>query len=376
LKNLTSLVLLCLLSFQAMALQITITNGDGAGEGFNDSTAASPIGGNTGTTLGEQRLIALQHAASLWSSTLESSIPIEVTATFDGLTCTSQTVVLGQGEPVSWSRNFSGAPANFVWYPLALANALANTDINPSLGDIVLVFNSNVDEGCQEPLSFYYGLDANPPKGTVDFVTIALREFARGLGFVSPVNVATGAELGGGDDVFSLFTYDETLGKPWNQMSNSERLSSASNAGNLTWTGSNVNAAAASLSSGLHPNSGRPLLSTPRAVDVNLAYFDWDGSVSPNQILEPDYTVAVHDVGLAAQAMFDMGWQPRQNADLSVGVSVDDLNPDPGDTVAVQVQLNNAGPGLGTGIVVANDCINDQVGAARNENIFDGDAQV
>lgn len=39
---------------------VTIVNTDGAGEGFNDNTAATPVGGNSGTTIGEQRLIAFQ----------------------------------------------------------------------------------------------------------------------------------------------------------------------------------------------------------------------------------------------------------------------------------------------------------------------------
>ena len=35
---------------------ITIVNMDGAGEGFNDPTPAAPVGGNPGTTIGQQRL--------------------------------------------------------------------------------------------------------------------------------------------------------------------------------------------------------------------------------------------------------------------------------------------------------------------------------
>ena len=36
---------------------ITINDVDGPGEGFNDPTAATPVGGNSGTTIGQQRLI-------------------------------------------------------------------------------------------------------------------------------------------------------------------------------------------------------------------------------------------------------------------------------------------------------------------------------
>jgi hypothetical protein len=42
------------------AATITIVNGDAAGVGFNDTTPAVQVGGNTGTTLGEQRLIAFR----------------------------------------------------------------------------------------------------------------------------------------------------------------------------------------------------------------------------------------------------------------------------------------------------------------------------
>jgi hypothetical protein len=44
---------------------IVVVNADGAGEGFNDPTPAAPIGGNAGTTLGQQRLIAFQFAAEM-----------------------------------------------------------------------------------------------------------------------------------------------------------------------------------------------------------------------------------------------------------------------------------------------------------------------
>ena len=40
------------------AATITIVNGDPAGVGFNDATVVAPIGGNAGTTLGQQRLNA------------------------------------------------------------------------------------------------------------------------------------------------------------------------------------------------------------------------------------------------------------------------------------------------------------------------------
>ena len=52
--------------------EIVVVNGNLGELGFNDPTPATPVGGNTGTTVGQQRLIAFQHAADLWGALLES----------------------------------------------------------------------------------------------------------------------------------------------------------------------------------------------------------------------------------------------------------------------------------------------------------------
>jgi hypothetical protein len=45
---------------------ITIQNADSGTTGFNDPTPVAPVGGNDGTTIGQQRLNAFQFAASIW----------------------------------------------------------------------------------------------------------------------------------------------------------------------------------------------------------------------------------------------------------------------------------------------------------------------
>src|SRR5262252_947914 len=77
------------------AATIIIVNGNAAGVGFNDPTVAAPVGGNPGTTLGQQRLIAFQAAANKWGATLSSSVQIRVLSTFEPLTCTATSAVLG-----------------------------------------------------------------------------------------------------------------------------------------------------------------------------------------------------------------------------------------------------------------------------------------
>ena len=86
-----ALLVLALASFLVPAAatagpaQFVIVNINAPGIGFNDPTPAAPVGGNTGTTLGEQRLIAFTHAASIWSARLDSAVPIRIRAQFTSL---------------------------------------------------------------------------------------------------------------------------------------------------------------------------------------------------------------------------------------------------------------------------------------------------
>src|SRR5689334_11733298 len=83
------------------AATITIVNLDGPSEGFNDPTPAAPLGGNTGATVGQQRLIVFERAAQIWGARLVSSVPIRIAANFDPLSCTANQAVLGSAGPVS-----------------------------------------------------------------------------------------------------------------------------------------------------------------------------------------------------------------------------------------------------------------------------------
>ncbi len=89
-----SCLMACFIS-PAIATNITIENGDSDGEGFKDPTAATPVGGNTGLTVGEQRLQVFEFAAKIWSSVIDSDVPIIIDAKFDPLACTKYSVILG-----------------------------------------------------------------------------------------------------------------------------------------------------------------------------------------------------------------------------------------------------------------------------------------
>src|SRR5947207_15782507 len=98
------------------AATITIVNGNAAGIGFNDPSAVAPVGGNPGTTLGQQRLNAFQFAANVWGATLTSSTTITIKADWQALSCTSNSAALGSAGSAAIFSDFSGAPFGTTWY--------------------------------------------------------------------------------------------------------------------------------------------------------------------------------------------------------------------------------------------------------------------
>src|SRR5205085_1127120 len=69
---------LAVVETRALAATFVISNADGAGEGFNDPTPFSPVGGNNATTLGGARLAVFQAAGAIWGGQLASAVPIHV----------------------------------------------------------------------------------------------------------------------------------------------------------------------------------------------------------------------------------------------------------------------------------------------------------
>jgi hypothetical protein len=225
------------------AATIVINNLNAPGVGFNETTPATPVGGNTGTTVGQQRLIAFTHAANIWGATLTSPVPIVINAQFTPLACTATGAVLGSAGATQVFADFPGAPKAGTIYSYALANKLYGKEISDAPGaQINARFNSELGKpNCLAGSSFYFGLDGNEGNN-IDFVATLLHEMGHGLGFQTFTNGATGAQFAGYPSVWDHNLLDNTTGKLWVNMTDAERAASSLKASGLSWTGAHVTA--------------------------------------------------------------------------------------------------------------------------------------
>jgi len=238
------------------SVRVVVHSVDPPGVGLNDPTPAAPVGGNSGTTLGEQRRILLQFAADLWGATLTSDVDIVLQATFAPLPCNRFGAILGSAGSIRILADFPNSPRAATWYPSALANRIAGVDLAPGPqdpgfleppfnDDLFAVFNGAIgtDPNCLAGLGWYYGLD-DDTGGLLDLLEVVVHELAHGLGFQDFVNELDGSSPLGLDDVFGTFTLDTFLGRHWSDLAPIQRVRSATRTGELVWDGPHVRAQA------------------------------------------------------------------------------------------------------------------------------------
>ena len=282
-RRLGALALLCVglhLGGARADATLTVINGNAPGVGFNDPTPMAPAGGNTGTTLGQQRLIAFTYAASIWGARLTSAVPVRVLATFEPLSCSETSAVLGAAGAWDIFADFPGAPRANTWYPAALAGKLFGGDQSaPADPHIVAYFNSRLGlaPDCLPGSGFYLGLDNNHG-GAIDLVTVLLHELAHGLGFQNFTDEESGEFYGGIPSIWDYFLLDNRLEQQWVNLSALQRAASSVSGDGLSWSGPQVTAAVPQV---LDPVS-RLTIGGPRAGAAAGNYEVGDASFGPS----------------------------------------------------------------------------------------------
>ena len=116
----------------------------------------------------------VQSALDTWAANFKSSVDISVTATW-GRNANGD--VLGSARPGSYFAGFVGAPDSTLWYPSALANALAGKDLDRDNAEIIIQVNSTANWNQRG--------DDKPNATEYDLESVILHEVAHGLGFLS-----------------------------------------------------------------------------------------------------------------------------------------------------------------------------------------------
>lgn len=115
-----------------------------------------------------------QAAVDIWQANFASSVPITIDATWGR---SASYGVLGSARPGNYYSEFDGAPDQTLWYPSALANALAGKDLDPDNPEMVIQVNSVANWDTRN--------DGAPSKTEYDLESVFLHEMGHGLGFLS-----------------------------------------------------------------------------------------------------------------------------------------------------------------------------------------------
>lgn len=224
----SSLTLLLAAASAQAAVTITPINQDPADKGLNDPSPRNPVGGNPGTTLGQQRQIVYQFAADLLGNVLTSAVPVKVGASFQDLSCTPTGGVLGSAGATWIATAPPAGNAPGMIFHGALGNAINGSNINPGVTtDITSRFNANIGgqnpdgSPCMTGSGWYYGLDGNTPAGQINFLDVVIHEIAHGMGFSGFVGYGNGilgdrvgiATYRGYSDVYTTNAFDNLTGK-------------------------------------------------------------------------------------------------------------------------------------------------------------------
>lgn len=118
------------------------------------------------------------HAASVWATQVNSTVPIVISACWTELS----PGVLGYSGAAGNYKNFIGAPQTGTWYSVALANTLAKADLNGTDPEINVAFSRT--------FPWYLGIDGSTPGNKYDLESVILHEIGHGLNFAGSMVVS------------------------------------------------------------------------------------------------------------------------------------------------------------------------------------------
>lgn len=284
---------------------------------FSISAAHAGIVFSFGKNVTPERQLALQAAAAEIEQILDIRQNVKISLSFkDTLQCGVSSAVLGFAGPQNAFGGFPGAPQADVLYVSAQAADMGYATAMAETVHIAAQFNNKLGSaGCLPTVSWYFGTDHNPGPGQIDFLSTAVHEFMHGLGFLSFID-SSGKLAGGFFDNYSTFLFDNSTGKSWKNMNDSERAASILNDNGLVWNGSKTSAMASLLQNGT--TGGKPRLYAPTTYKRGSSTSHFDTSLYYNanadEVMEPYDSFPQQSI-MASAAFCDMGWNLLRDID-------------------------------------------------------------
>ncbi|WP_411893842.1 T9SS type A sorting domain-containing protein [Winogradskyella sp. A2] len=251
---------------------------------------------------------AFQYAVDIWANSIESTVPINVSAEFTSL----GPGVLGSAGPATFLTSTAPGTIPNTFYPAALWEKLEGADRSIFGG------SNDINANFSSDFNWYYGTDANPPAGQVDFVTVVLHELGHGLGFTDGwANITPSFP----DDIGSIREPNNNIPAIFPHFmengSGTDILSFAdpSAALGIELTGNNLFCNAPTAIQQLNQGGTLPKLYAPTAWSGGSSISHWDNATFPigdvNSLMRSSVSagVANHNPGFITLGFFqDMGW--------------------------------------------------------------------
>jgi fibronectin type 3 domain-containing protein len=283
------------------------------GVGFNITYVASggyDEWGEPCLSFPSQAMNAFNYAANIWASTISSTVPITIRACWADLGSTS---ILGYSGGYYVYKNFPGATYSNTYYASSLANALSGTDLGPGAYDMHITYNTN--------FGWYFGTDANPAPGTMDFVTVATHEIAHGLNFSGSAKYSSGSGSYGIDGypmVYDIFMRDGSGNLLTSYASPSTSLGTLLSSNNLWFHGQNAMVA----NGGSRVKIYAPTSWSSGSSYSHLDYNTFSSTVNNMMVYAITYGTANHNPGPVTIGLLkDLGWNLAAVIPTSVAAS-------------------------------------------------------
>jgi len=320
---------------------------------WTDPTTVAPVGGNPGTTLGQQRQNALKYAIQQLTQSEQPPVPVTVHACWAHLAGSANRAIIAHATPVTFlvdEPDFGGyvLPRRYTWYSITEAVRVGGASQCGLIGgpcggtsneEIEATFNEDI--GSSTVLggeAYYYGYTADASSSSIDFVSIAMHELTHGLGFLGlgntdstlgPVGAkagittdSTGSSIGFKnldqgpyDDIFDVEaaivntannTYTPFMAYEVNGSGDAARAAAMISNNGLRWSEATAVTATVNQLHGLAPPQSFPLLYAPNPLS--------SGSSLSHTVQNDDLMNAIYPfppprtMGLAQPMLSPLGW--------------------------------------------------------------------